>query len=78
MNKKEFLNNINYFRGLAIVFIVLGHCISFGVSNFNENKSLIACIINYILPGGTNFFVFISGYLLHHIYYRKLKVSDFF
>jgi fucose 4-O-acetylase-like acetyltransferase len=51
---------------------------SFGIINLYENESFLADMIKFIAHGGTSFFVFISGYLLHHIYYRKLKVSSFF
>jgi cytochrome c biogenesis protein CcdA len=57
--KKPFLDNIYFFRGIAIVFIVFGHCMSFGISDINNNNNLqLAILIIYFVPGGTYFFVF--------------------
>ena len=56
--KKPFLDNIYFFRGIAIVFIVFGHCMSFGISDINNNNLQLAILIKYIVPGGTYFFVF--------------------
>lgn len=75
--KTTYLNNINYFRGIAIVFIVFGHCTAFGITRFYENTTFLAKTIKSIAPGGTTFFVFISGYLLHHIYYKKFQLGTF-
>jgi surface polysaccharide O-acyltransferase-like enzyme len=75
--KTTYLNNINYFRGIAIIFIVFGHCITFGITHFYENTTFLAKIIKSVAPGGTTFFVFISGYLFHHIYYKKFQLGHF-
>ena len=75
--KVTYLNNITYFRGIAIVFIVFGHCTSFGITRFHENTTFLAKIIKLIVPGGTIFFVFISGYLFHHIYNKNFKLKTF-
>ena len=66
------LNSIDYFRAVAILFIVAGH--SFGswkVDNFIEKA-----IFN-LLTGGTTLFVFISGFLFHYIYYRNFSYKTF-
>ena len=76
-SKTTYLNNINYFRGIAIIFIVFGHSFTLGIWQFYDNTSFLAKLINFIAPGGTTFFVFISGYLLHHIYYKKLQLRNF-
>lgn len=70
-----FLNSINNFRAIAILFIVAGHC--FYVSNINPSdfwESLVYTLVN----GGTIFFVFISGFLFHHLFYRKYEFILFF
>lgn len=75
--KKTYLDNINYFRGIAIIFIVFGHCITFGIIRFDENITFLGKLIKVFAVGGTTFFVFISGYLLHYIHYGKLQFNDF-
>jgi surface polysaccharide O-acyltransferase-like enzyme len=75
--KTLYLNNINYFRGVAIVFIVFGHCTGFGITSFYDNTTLLAKEIKFIANGGTTFFVFISGFLLHHIYHGKYYLKSF-
>lgn len=60
-----FLNYINYFRGFAILIVVLGHFVY-----ANSNSEIIKLILT-IFKGGTGPFVFISGFLFHHIFYRR-------
>lgn len=60
--KKNFLNYINVFRGLAILLIVMGHVMQFGTP-----KSLIHIINCEIICGGTALFIFISGFLFQHL-----------
>ncbi|MGM9993103.1 MAG: acyltransferase family protein [Candidatus Avigastranaerophilus sp.] len=60
--KKSFLNYINVFRGLAILLIIMGHVMQFG------KPGSLAHIINCeITCGGTALFIFISGFLFHHL-----------
>ena len=75
--ERPYLQHINYFRGIAIIFIVFGHCYDVGFSNFGQNQTLFARVLRNLLSGGTAFFVFISGYLFHHIYYRNFNYGDF-
>lgn len=75
--KNKYLSHLNYFRGIAIVFIVFGHCYMLRFFYFDENTTFILQIIKNIATGGTTFFVFISGYLLHHIYSRKFVYEKF-
>ena len=72
-----YLNHINYFRGIAIVFIVFGHCFNVGFSHYYQNSTPLAIFLQNLIPGGTTFFVFISGYLFHHIYYKNFNLRDF-
>ena len=72
--KKSFINSINYFRGLAIVIIVLGHCFDFAHWNISNNfeNFIYALSLN-----GTVYFVFISGFLYYHIFYHKFNYKKF-
>ena len=76
--ERTYLHHINYFRGIAIIFIVFGHCFYLGISQYYQNTTLFAKLIRNLIPGGTTFFVFISGYLFHHIYYHNFRFSDFY
>lgn len=78
--KKDFLYEINYFRGVAILLIVLGHMRGYVVNNFNVHLSVNAIKNNYryfvayeevLITGATAFFVFISGFLFYHIFYQR-------
>lgn len=60
--KKNFLNYINVFRGLAILLIIMGHSMQIG-----EPNSLIHKINCEIVCGGTALFIFISGFLFQHL-----------
>ena len=59
--ERPYLQHINYFRGIAIIFIVFGHCFNLGISQYYQNTTLFAKLIRNLLPGGTTFFVFVSG-----------------
>jgi surface polysaccharide O-acyltransferase-like enzyme len=69
-----YINSINYFRAIAIIFIVFGHCLR--VADFNYNSILGNTIFNLTL-GGTSLFVFISGFLFHHIFYKNFEYKAF-
>ncbi len=60
-----FLVSLNYFRAIAIVFIVAGH--SYKLVGITHD-SLFQNIILNLITGGTTLFVFISGFLFHHIF----------
>lgn len=67
-----YLNSFNHFRAIAIILIVAGHSyvdIPFDTvfNNFLRN----------LITGGTTLFVFISGFLFHHIFYKKFEYKDF-
>lgn len=69
-----FLNFINYFRGFAILLIVIGHL--FGtVKVFNYDNpqlnTLFTKSVFSLISGGTGLFVFISGFLFHHVFYKR-------
>ena len=69
-----FLNSFNYFRAIAIIFIVAGH--TYGVARWDINALWERCIAN-LVSGGTILFVFISGFLFHHVFYRKFQYAAF-
>ena len=75
--KRKFLNSINYFRGIAIIIIVMTH--SYGVARWNVfyRPSLFEKLFYSFNLNGSVFFVFISGYLYHHIFYPNFEYKKF-
>lgn len=69
-----FLNSINYFRGVAILLIVAGH--SYTIAGFNPSNVIERTIAN-LLTGGTALFVFISGFMFHHVFSKKFNYKKF-
>jgi hypothetical protein len=64
MEKKDFLNYIHYFRGLAILFILGLHiCISLTWGDNQVERKMLVVLFN----NGTILFVFISGFLFYHL-----------
>lgn len=64
---KKFLNYMHNFRGIAIVFIVAGHCIS----AFDWEKNfLLSIVLRIFIQNGTVLFVFIAGFLFQHLSYK--------
>ncbi len=72
--KKKFLNSINYFRGIAIIIIVLGHCQGLGGWDTSTN---VEKLIHSLISNGSVYFVFISGFLYNHIFYHKFEYKKF-
>lgn len=72
--KSKFINSINYFRGIAIILIVLGH--SYDLAHWEISNSLEQFIYSLSL-NGTVYFVFISGFLYHHIFYQNFNYQKF-
>ena len=71
-----FINSINFFRGIAILIIVLGH--SYWVAGFDGNASDLNKTFMAIATGGTSLFVFVSGFMFHHVFYqRKFNYKKF-
>ena len=68
------LNSFNHFRAIAILFIITGH--SFSVVGL-EFDNLFHDSLRNFLSGGSNLFIFISGFLFHHVFYKKYQYSDF-
>lgn len=74
VRKKKFINSINYFRGLAIILIVMGHCFDLAHWKIETNfeRFVHASTLN-----GTVYFVFISGFLYYHIFYHRFNYQKF-
>jgi probable poly-beta-1,6-N-acetyl-D-glucosamine export protein len=69
-----FLNSFNYFRGIAILCIVAGH--TYWVARWNTDQTWERFIAN-LITGGTLLFVFISGFLFHHVFYPRFQYGSF-
>ncbi|MFZ2449230.1 MAG: acyltransferase family protein [Methylovulum miyakonense] len=66
------LKSFEYFRGLAILFIVAGHTyVYWDIGSFYEK------VFANLITGGTTFFVFISGFFFHHVFYPKFQFQQF-
>ncbi|MCB1735303.1 MAG: acyltransferase [Gammaproteobacteria bacterium] len=63
-----YLNSFNHFRALAIAVIVASHTIWTCGWQFDSVAERFA--LN-LVSGGSTLFVFISGFLYHHIFYRR-------
>ncbi|MFM7186212.1 MAG: acyltransferase family protein [Armatimonadota bacterium] len=72
--KGEFLPSLEAFRAIAIVCVVAGHSIS--STGWIIDSTAEKFIANIIL-GGTNLFVFISGYLFHHVFKNRYTFIGF-
>lgn len=80
MEKKKFLEEIDLFRGIAIFLIVLchmyiwmgGHAIPAVWANPAVNRyAYLLGYEDFLICGGTSFFVFISGFLLYYVFYQR-------
>lgn len=75
--KSKFLNSINYFRGIAIIIIVMAH--SYGIANWNvyHNANILEKFFYSLNLNGSIYFIFISGFLYKHIFYEKFNYKNF-
>jgi len=66
------LHSFDYFRGIAVVFIVAYHCHKpWTFDTFTEE------VVFNLLTGGTILFVFISGFFFHHVFYHHFHYKTF-
>ncbi len=74
---QKFFNSINYFRGIAIIIIVMAH--SYGVAHWTvyNNPTTLEKFFYSLNLNGSVFFVFISGFLYNHIFYAKFDYQKF-
>lgn len=70
-----FFHGINNFRALAIFLIVCGHC--FWIANWYPQQTWEKVYL-YMIPGGTFFFAFISGFLFAHLNVSRFRYAEFF
>ncbi|MEZ8195114.1 acyltransferase family protein [Vibrio cortegadensis] len=68
------INSFTQFRAIAILFIISGH--SFSVVGMSFDSLFDKAVMNFI-SGGTSLFVFISGFLFHHVFYSKFNHKKF-
>lgn len=68
------LSSINHFRGLAIFIIVAGHCME--LADFHY-VSVYGVTLSNLVTGGTSLFVFISGFLFHHVFIKNFHYVTF-
>lgn len=69
-----YIRSFEYFRAIAIIFIVIGHC--YGISGWRIDTFGERVLAN-ITSGGTSLFVFISGFLFHHVFYSRFNYKKF-
>ncbi len=72
---RPYLQSIENYRGFAIICIVTVHCFHYGLG---DTSGVWLAFQNFFY-GSTALFVFISGYMFHHVFYaRKSKIVDFY
>lgn len=64
--------SFDYFRGVAILFIVAGH--SYGPWAIDSFWERVAA---NLISGGTALFVFISGFFFHYVFYKNFHLGKF-
>ncbi|MCB0494675.1 MAG: acyltransferase [Cyclobacteriaceae bacterium] len=74
MIKENYLTYVHHLRGLAILIIVAIHSrmALFGNSDIAINKGLVV-----FLDNGTIIFVFISGFLFHHVFIPRFDYKNY-
>ncbi len=70
----EYLRSLAFFRGVAIVLIVAGHC--FALVDWSAER-LPEKLLENLVKGSTVLFVFISGFLFHHVFAPKFQLRRF-
>ena len=68
-----YLPHVHNFRAIAITIIVAGHCVP--AFNWENNRLLEAALLD-IFANGTVLFVFIAGFLFHHLS-KKYEYKDY-
>lgn len=69
------INSFNHFRAISILLIIAGHCLyALGL----EFDNIFEKTFMNLITGGTSLFVFISGFLFHHVFYKKYNFKKFF
>lgn len=68
------LNSIVNFRAFAIIIIVAGHMYPVARLELDTPADIFAA---NLVTGGTTFFVFISGYMFHYVFYPRFSYARF-
>ncbi len=68
------LTSIVHMRVIAILMVVVGHTANY--IEMGEPDTLSAFVIN-LLTGGTAYFVFVSGYMFHHVFHDRYQYKTF-
>lgn len=71
------LNQFDYFRALAILLIVFDHTAMSMLGVYSESAPKMSALIYNLVTGGSNLFVFISGFFFHYIFYQKFNYQHF-
>lgn len=66
------INAFDYFRAIAILFVVFGHSFDPSVVTTFSEKVLVN-----LVTGGTALFVFISGFFFHYVFYKRFNYQKF-
>ncbi len=74
MASSNYLRSFEYFRAVTILIIVAGHC--YGIAGWKIETFSDRVLAN-LLSGGTSLFVFISGFLFHHVFYPRYDYVTF-
>lgn len=72
---------IDYFRAIAILFVVFGHTYDVAWTHFvsedlTAERGLLAMVPEFI-TGATAYFVFISGFLYRQVFFGRVSYGDF-
>ena len=72
-----FLNSFNYFRAIAIIFVVFAHSHSINPNiSWQIDSNIDAFLFNFMM-NGTVFFVFISGFLFEYVFVKNYVYPKF-
>ena len=75
-SRKQYYDEINYFRGLVIFLIVWSHMKTlvwsgYDPSSLNTSWEFVRRLFSVLVTGNTAMFVFISGFLFYAIFYKR-------
>ncbi len=68
------LTSIEHMRAIAILMIVVGHASYFAPADATD---LASGFVKNLVQGGTTYFVFVSGYMFHHVFHDRYQFRPF-
>jgi probable poly-beta-1,6-N-acetyl-D-glucosamine export protein len=68
------LYSLTIFRAAAIVLVVLSHAEALGAVSIDTPAEIV---FSNVVSGATTLFVFISGFLFHHVFLKKFESKSF-